>query len=114
MPTSELLSQLKYAADQATVKAEEYSGVVGTIKEFIVERFGENGLIAAYILVTVLVLMLVSKVAKFTFSTVKFVVIPSVALAFAATLFLHCSFLVALPVTVTLCSLILLFKGYNQ
>jgi hypothetical protein len=37
--------------------------------------------------------------------------IPAVALAFLATFFLNCSFIVALPIAVTVCSLLLLFKG---
>lgn len=111
MPASEIIGQVKQVADQATVKAEEYSGVIGSIKALIVEHFGQNGLIASYVLLAVISLLLVSKVAKLTWSTFKFLVIPAAALAFLAVMFLNCSFVVALPITVTVCSLVLLFKG---
>jgi len=111
MSNIELLSQIKQAADQASLKAEEYSGVVSSIKAFIVEHFGQNGLIATYAVLFIVAVLLLSKVAKLTFSTLKYLVVPALALAFLATLFLHCSFLVALPVTVTFCSLFLLFRG---
>lgn len=107
----ELLSQVRALADQATVKADEYSGVLGTAKQYILEHFGEAGLIATYIALAVLVLFIVSKLAKLTMSAVKYLVIPAVALAFLASLFLPYSFAAALPVSVTVCSLFLLFKG---
>ncbi len=107
----ELLSQVRALADQATVKADEYSGVLGTAKQYIVEQFGETGLIATYSALAVLVLFIVSKLAKLTMSAVKYLVIPAVALAFLASLFLPYSFAAALPVSVTVCSLFLLFKG---
>jgi len=111
MPQLELLSQIQQAAEQATEKAEEYSGVVGTVREYIIDNFGSNGLIAAYVLVSVIVLLLVAKLAKVTFSTLKYVVIPAIVLAVLATFFLNISFLAALPVSTTVCSLFLLFRG---
>ena len=107
----ELLSQVQALADQATVKADEYSGVLGAAKAYIVDHFGETGLIATYIALAVLVLFIVSRLAKLTFSAVKYLVIPSLALAFLASLFLPYSFAAALPVSVTVCSLFLLFRG---
>jgi hypothetical protein len=106
-----MLNQAKALADQASVKAEEYSGILGTAREFIVEHFGETGLIATYIALAVLVLFVVSRLAKLTFSAVKYLVIPALALAFLASLFLPYSFAAALPVSVTVCSLFLLFRG---
>ena len=111
MPSTEIISQVKDAADQVAVKAEEYSGVVGSAKGYIVEHFGQNGLIATYVLFAVVALLLISKLARVGWSTVKFMAIPAVALAFLATFFLNCSFVVALPIAVTVCSLLLLFKG---
>ena len=111
MPSTDILNQLKDAADRASLAAEEYSGIAGTIKGYIIDHFGENGLIASYVLLGVISLLLVAKVAKLTLSTLKFLVIPSIVLAVLATFVLHASFLVALPVTVTCCSLFLLFKG---
>ena len=111
MPSSRLLNQINEVADQAAARADEYTGVFGSVKGAIIEAFGPNGLIAAYVLLTVMVLLLATKLAKITFSTLKFVVIPAVALAFLATLFIDVTFIVALPVSATICSLVLLFKG---
>lgn len=111
MLVPKLLSQARELADQASAKAEEYSGVIGSIKGFIIEHFGQNGLYASYIALAVIILFLVSRIAKLTFSTVKYLIIPSLALAFLATFFLPLTFAAALPVSVTVCSLFLLFKG---
>lgn len=111
MPDHALLSQAKEVAEQATAAAEEYSGTFDSVKELIVSHFGENGLLAAYIAGGVLLLILISRLAKVSFATLKFLVIPSVVVAGLATYFLGFSFAVSLPVTVTLCSLVLLFKA---
>lgn len=107
----ELLSQAKQIADDAAVKAEEYSGLFGQAKGYILEHFGQTGLYAAYITLAVLVIFVVSRLAKLTFSAIKYLVIPAVALAFIASIFLPYSFAITLPVSVTVCSLVLLFKG---
>jgi hypothetical protein len=107
----ELVNQIRAAADKASATAEEYSGVLGSAKAWIVENFGSNGLLAAYLLLAVLVILIVSKLAGLTFSALKYLVIPAVALAFLASLFLPYSFMHVLPVTVTVCSLVMLFKG---
>ena len=111
MPSTSLLNQVHDLADQASAKAEQYSGVIGQAQGFIVDNFGQNGLYAAYVALAVLILFVVTRVAKLTFSTIKFLVIPSVALAFIASLVLPLSFAATLPVSVTVCSLFLLFKG---
>ena len=80
MPSSKLLNQINEVAGQAAARADEYSGVFGSVKAAIIEAFGPNGLIAAYVMLTVLVLLLATKLAKITFSTLIFVVIPAVAL----------------------------------
>ena len=111
MNNLKLIGQLQQYADQAQQKAHEYSGALGTARQYILEHFGTNGLIAAYIVVAVVVLVIIAKLTKITFSTLKYLVIPSVGLAFVASLLLPLSFAAALPVTVTVCSLFLLFKG---
>jgi len=111
MPTSNILNQAMEAADNATVAAEEYSDILSSIKGFVVDNFGQHGLMAAYLVLTVIIVLIISKLAKLTFSSLKYLVIPSIGLAFLATLFLPCSFVAVLPVTVTLCSLFLLFRG---
>lgn len=111
MSNFELLTQVQQIVESATESADEYSGVLGSIKEMIVSNFGQNGLIAAYIALAALVLFIVSRLAKLTFSTLKYLILPAVALAFVGTLVLPYSFVAMLPVTVTVCSLVLLFKG---
>ena len=111
MLSGELISQAKQIADEAAKKADEYSGVLGSIQSVIVEHFGQPGLYAAYIAVAVFILFVASRLAKITFSTIKYLVIPSVALAFVGSYFVPFSFPALLPVTVTLCSLFLLFRG---
>ncbi|MBU8934004.1 MAG: hypothetical protein KOO62_08340 [candidate division Zixibacteria bacterium] len=111
MISTELQNQLNDMADKASSKAEEYTGSLGSFRELIVEHFGENGLIAAYIALGVIVLFVISRVAKIGFSAVKYLVIPAVGVAAVVSFVTPYSFSVTLPVTVTLCSLLLLFKG---
>lgn len=111
MLNGDLLTQVKSLADDASLKAEEYSGVIGSVQQLIVEHFGQNGLYASYIALAAVILFVVSKLAKLTFSTVKYLVIPSLVLAFAGSFFIPYSFMALLPVTVTVCSLFLLFRG---
>ena len=106
-----LMAQAQALADQAAQKADEYSGLIGPVQHYIVDHFGQNGLYAAYIRLAVLILFIVSKLAKLTFSTVKYLVIPAVALAFVGSFFVPYSFVALLPATVTISSLFLLFKG---
>ena len=106
-----MLAQMKQLADDAAVKADQIGGPLGELREFILSTFGQNGLYAAYLVLAALVFLLVSKIVGLTFSAVKYMVIPALVLAFLATMFLPYSFLSALPVTVTACSLFMLFKG---
>ena len=111
MPDMELLTQAKELAETAATKADEYSGVLGSIRELILEHFGHNGLLAAYVAGGVLLLVLVSRLFKISFAALKYLVIPSLVLAGLASYFTGFSFAVSLPVTVAACSLVLLFKG---
>lgn len=111
MPVPNMLNKAQQLADQASVKADEFSGLFGSAEKFILDHFGQNGLYAAYIAGAVIILFVISRLAKLGFSAVKYLVIPSVALAFIASFFLPYSFAAALPVSVTVCSLFLLFKG---
>jgi len=111
MPAPSLLNKAQQLADGASAKAEEFSGLFGSAESFILEHFGQNGLYAAYIAGAVLILFVISRLAKLGFNAIKYLVVPSVALAFVASFFLPFSFAAALPVSVTVCSLFLLFKG---
>jgi hypothetical protein len=87
------------------------SGPALQLKSWIVERFGANGLIAATIVTGVFVFFLIVQFVRLLISTVKYLVVPAIVLAFIATLLLPVSFYSALPVTATICSVFLLFKG---
>jgi len=106
-----ILSRLGDLSAQAQTAADDYGGLLGSLKAFIVQHFGQNGLYASYVVLAVLILVVVSRLTKITFATIKYLVIPSLALAFVVSLVSAYSFLGLLPVTVTVCSLILLFKG---
>ena len=111
MNSSKLLNQAGELYDQASTKAEEFSGLLGNLKGFILEHFGTNGLYASYLVLFVLVVVIISRLAKITISTLKYLVVPALALAFLGSFFLPYSFLAILPATATFCSLFLLFKG---
>ena len=111
MPDATLLAQAKEWAEIAASRADEYSGVFASTRSYIVDHYGENGLIAAYIAVAAIILVLVSRLAKITFSTIKYLIIPAVALAFVATYFVSEPLYAILPVTVTAGALLLLLKG---
>ncbi len=107
----DLVVRLQNIAEQAEASAGEYSGVLASSKEWITNNFGENGLIAAYVALGALALLIVMKITKFSFSAVKYLVIPSIGLAVLGSFVLPFSFFFLLPITVTACSLLLVFKG---
>ncbi len=81
------------------------------VKQMILNQFGWPGLMAAYIAGGVILLLVIWRLTKLTFAAVKYLVVPALGLAFIASLVSPYSFTTALPVTVTLCSLLLLAKG---
>lgn len=111
MPEPGLYGQARHLADKAGAHASDMSGVFGTAKQFILDNFGDNGLMAAYVAAAVLVLLIISKLVKLGFAALKYLVLPSVILATLGSLVLGLNLMVALPVTVAACSLLLLFKG---
>lgn len=106
-----LLNIIQKLAEKVFNLISEYLSVIVSVRELILEQFGQNGLIAAYIVLAVLTVLIIWRLAKITFATVKYLVIPAVALAFLGSFLLPYSFFILLPVTVTACSLLLLFRG---
>ncbi len=114
-----LYSALVSADSPVVEKVAEYSGVDSSVvgqyfegvKGYILENFGESGLYASYIATAAIIIFVLSKLFKLSFAILKLVVVPSVALAFVATFFLPQSFFHFLPVTVSLFSVLLLFRG---
>ena len=96
---------------QAFTQVSEPSGLIDVGRQFIEEKFGTAGLIAAALLLVSIVGLLLSKITKLSFNLVRFVVIPSVAITFVATYFLPYSFVYILPVTVAFFSVVLMVKG---
>ncbi len=111
MLSGSLIAQVQTAAENAAAQAASLSTVFDSVRQLILDNFGQNGLYAAYIAAAALIVFVVSRLAKLAVSTLKFLVIPSVALAFGVSLFAPYSFAALLPVSVTLCSMVLLFKG---
>jgi hypothetical protein len=105
--------------DKVADKVAEIAGVDSSVlsqhfeglKAYIIENFGESGLYASYIAVAAISVFVLSKLFKISFSILKLVVVPSVALAFLAAFFLPQNFFHFLPVTVSLFSVLLLFRG---
>ena len=96
---------------QATSQINDPSGIIDVGRQFIEERFGTPGIIAAALLLVSIVGLILGKVTKLSFNLVRFVVIPSVAITFIATYFLPYSFVYILPVTVAFFSVVLMVKG---
>jgi uncharacterized membrane protein len=111
MSKTALMATLSDLSDRAAAEAETYSGTLGSLKALILEYFGPNGLIAAYVLLAVLALVVVWRLAKIGFDAIKYCVLPGIVLAALAHFVLGYSFGVVLPVTITASSLFLLFKG---
>ncbi len=112
MPNNlDLMNQVKQLADEASLKAEEFSGPMGSIHEYIVDMFGPNGLIAAYVALGILVLVLASKLIGLTLSAIKYMVVPALVLAFLVSMLSPYSFFAALPVTAAGCALLMLMKA---
>ncbi len=97
--------------EQAASQIGEPSGLIEIGRQFIEDKFGTPGVIAAALLLVSIVGLLLGKVVKLSFSLLKFVIIPSVAITFIATYFLPFSFTYILPVTVAFFSVILMVKG---
>lgn len=111
MRNLELFAQARELADRAALKVQEYESIFGQARQWIVDHFGQNGLIAAYIAGGVILIVLLSRLVKIGFSALKYLVVPSVVVAGLASYFMGLNFAIALPVTVTVFSLVLLFKG---
>jgi len=111
MLNSELFSNIQEIAQKIGESVREYSGIAAQIQQYIFDHFGQTGLYAAYISAAAFGLLIFWKLVTLSFAVLKYMVIPSVALAFLGSLFLPYSFETLLPVTATGCSLFLIFKA---
>lgn len=111
MSINNILEYLKEALAAIPALFAGALAALAPFKQMILDQFGWPGLMAAYIAAGVIGLLIIWRIAKLTFATVKYLVVPALALAFVVSLVSPYSFAAALPVTVTVCSLILLAKG---
>jgi len=111
MTNGELLTQARSFADQIAGSADDYSGLVGAGQGWILEHFGQNGLYASYIVLAAFALFLITRLLKITLSAVKYLILPGIGLALLGSFVLPYPFIFLLPITMTACSLLLLFKG---
>jgi len=87
------------------------TGLLGSGLQFIQSHFGTPGMIAAIVLSLSIVAFVVVKLLKIAFDVLRYVIVPSLAVAFIASCFLPYSFVNILPATVSLFSVILIVKG---
>jgi hypothetical protein len=111
MPDPGLYGQARHLADRAGTHASDVSAAFVTAKQFVLDNFGDNGLMAAYVAGAVILLLVAAKLVKLGFAALKYLVLPSVILATLGSLLLGLNLTVALPITVAACSLLLLFKA---
>jgi len=111
MSKVDLLAQAADLKERVTADVDSVSGALAYVKGLILDTFGPNGLTAAYVVLAVLVLVVVWRLTKITFATLKYLVVPAIGLAVLGSFVLPYSFVILLPITVTGCSLILLVKG---
>ena len=108
---TEFLTKLKHITNSAAVKLSQFPEMVESSQNYIIDHFGTNGLYAAYIALAALLIFAAIQLTRIAFSTMKYLVVPALALALAGSFFLPYSFPALLPASVTLCSVVLLFKG---
>ncbi len=111
MPDLLSLETLQALLAKVTDGAGNLSATISLAKTYIREHFGANGLLAAYGATAVFALLLLYQLMRITWMAIKYVAIPSIALAYLASFVMPYPFASVLPVTVALCSLVMLFKG---
>ena len=111
MSVNSILDMLKEALAAIPAMITGALAALAPLKAMILEQFGWPGLMAAYIAVGVIGLLVIWRLTKLTFAALKYLVIPAIGLALLVSMVSPYSFAAALPVTVTLCSLLLLAKG---
>lgn len=111
MLLSDLASLITSAIDWVTLQSATWGTSLAVAKTWILDHFGTNGMIASLVVLGVLMVFIVTQLVRLTMAALKYLVVPSVVLAYIATLILPVTFSTALPVTVTACSFVLLFKG---
>lgn len=79
--------------------------------KLLVDQVGEKLAMGIYLCAAILVLLVIFKVFKLAFNILRFVIIPSVVVAYVASMFLSFSFLAAMPIAGALFSVLLFIKS---
>lgn len=112
MSAPDLLTKLSDLGDRVASEADSVSGALSWIRVLILETFGPNGLLAAYFVVAVLLLIIAWHLSKIAMSALKYLVVPAVALALLGSFFMPSySFVNLLPATAIGCSMVLFAKS---
>lgn len=77
----------------------------------LTEQMNSAELFAVATVIAVISLLLVSKLLRIVYATMKYLAIPAVVLAFLGSVLLSIPFFSLLPFTATGCALVLLYKG---
>jgi len=111
MFTGDFINEFKQLIISLISQADNFKAVIESLQNLILKQFGQNGLYATYILIAAMILFTTAKLLKIIYVTVKYIVIPSLVLALAGSTFFPYSFASLLPISVSVCSVVLLFKG---
>jgi hypothetical protein len=91
--------------------ATDSTGVVAVSSAYVAKHYGENGVVAAWLVVGIVALALAAKVIRLAVSAVMYLIVPAITLAFLGSLVLPMSFSLLLPITTVACSLFFLMKS---
>src|SRR5512144_2483740 len=100
---TELLNTAGAWIDQLWSGMGSISEPVAQVRDWILLTFGQNGLYAAYVVAAGLGIMAMIALVRMAIATLKYLVLPSVALAAIGAMLFPVSFTTLLPVTVTAC-----------
>ena len=91
--------------------AADSTGVVAVSSAYIAKHYGENGVVAAWLVLGIIAVALAAKVIRLAMSALMYLIVPAVTLAFLGSLVLPMSFALLLPITAVACSLFFLLKS---
>jgi hypothetical protein len=80
-------------------------------RQFIEERFGTPGLIAAALLIVSIAGLMLAKMVRLAFDILKYVVVPAAGTVFIGSFFMHNSLVYLLPLAVAFFSVVLVIRS---
>lgn len=83
----------------------------GTWHEYLLSQLGQTATFAIYLALGAIVLLALFRSFKFSFDVLRFVVVPTTAIAFVGSLLLPYSFLTIAPFAAIACSTLLFIRG---